>query len=240
VEKKVLACFGSGNVESWWEGGSGVQQLPAHVNGRVAMLSKSKTITLAIAAIAFLAGVALGIGIMILVGVCLAHTGRDFETIRYAYDSSGGKTVFHTPKFTFVFEGLDLHGRGSGGMTVSGEYGIIPAFWRLNYGYTTGQSGKCICFYDPVNGIATIDFYGNVFTIRREPPSWKSVLSIRTTTVNLDKEPPVLIVDPSGAARVADAKEAKAIVDSLEKWLLTFGPSPHPVPIPPGEARALP
>jgi hypothetical protein len=203
----------------------------------MAMLSRDKTIILTIA---LLAGVALGIGIMILVGVCLAHTGTEFETMRYAYESSGGKTVLHTPKFTLVFEGLDFHGCGSGAMTISGKYGIIPAFWRLNYGYTTGRSGNCIHLYDPVNGIATIDFHGNVFTIQREPPLWKSVLSIGTVTVDLDKDPPVLIVAPSGVARVADAKEAKAIADSLEKWVLNFGPVPHPAPAPPDEARALP
>jgi hypothetical protein len=75
------------------------------------MLSKDKMVALAIAC---LTGVALGIGIMIVVAVCLTLTGNDFEIIPYAYGASNEKTVFHTPKFTLVFEGPDVRGSGSG------------------------------------------------------------------------------------------------------------------------------
>jgi hypothetical protein len=120
-----------------------------------------------------------------LVTTLLSLAGSPFTSEPFRYDTVRPiGSVLQTPRFVLVFEGLDISGGGGGYFTVAGSHGIFPRIWG---GYTQGEHAhteqrilpdgtvspqtvrRVFRYgYDPVHGMAKLDFYGRQVTIEED------------------------------------------------------------------------
>jgi hypothetical protein len=142
------------------------------------------------------------------------------------YGPYDGHAFVACPKFIVVYMDGRQASAGAGGVTISGRYGTLPAFWD---GYRQGFSGDAtgidfLNTYEPGFGAATIFVHGHIIRVENDGTD----LRVQDKVFRLGPDRIVVVVDEKGYAWPANAAESATIVTALPKWFTDNESSAYP------------